>query len=286
MYKVRMHTGHLEFLIELLERATERLAGVTKKRLFGCDALFVDDAIFGLIWKEGRIGLKFVDPQAAAHRLSAPGAKAWAPSGKPMRGWVLVPETFHDDEEKLGVWAREAHAAVRATRRPLARAKPSAGAVPRLSAKSKVRAMLRDMAETKAAPSPARKAKTKTKVRAMLREIAKTKAAPAVPTPRSTAKAKARAMLREMTASRPPPKPTPRASSKVKSIRTPKATPIATPKGKAVTKAIETPKAKAIAKPAAKAKPITTPTAKAKAVVVPKPRVVVPKPSAFAKPKR
>jgi TfoX/Sxy family transcriptional regulator of competence genes len=110
-----MSTGDLAFLIELLERATARLPGIAKKRLFGCDALFVDGAIFALVWKEGRIGLKFLEPAIFEAKMGTAGSRPWAPSGKAMSGWVLVPDALHDDEDTLTAWARESHASVRAS---------------------------------------------------------------------------------------------------------------------------------------------------------------------------
>lgn len=51
-------------LIELkdfLGSIAQSLPKVTWKRMFGCDAVFADGTIFGLIWKEGRIGLKLLN---------------------------------------------------------------------------------------------------------------------------------------------------------------------------------------------------------------------------------
>jgi TfoX/Sxy family transcriptional regulator of competence genes len=142
-----MQIGDLAFLLELLEGATKRLPGVARKRLFGCDALFVDGAIFALVWKEGRIGLKFPEPAAFASKMSEPGSKPWAPSGKAMSGWVLVPEALHDDEDTLTTWARESHASVRAgssAKAPTSKAtpktsKPSKPSKPTPKAKSKAK---------------------------------------------------------------------------------------------------------------------------------------------------
>jgi TfoX/Sxy family transcriptional regulator of competence genes len=153
-----MPIGDLAFLMDLLERATERLPGIAKKRLFGCDALFVDGSIFALVWKEGRIGLKFLDPATFAARLATPGAKPWAPSGKAMGGWVLVPETLHDDEETLTAWARESHASVRAGAMPApkASAKPAAKSTSVSKAKAKSRSKAATKAKARATSKPRR----------------------------------------------------------------------------------------------------------------------------------
>lgn len=97
-------------LRSLLDEATQALRGVSVRRMFGCDALFTADAIFALVWKAGRIGLKLPDPELYKTLLSLPGAEPWAPgSMKPMAHWVLVPEEFHDDPELLARWVQQAH---------------------------------------------------------------------------------------------------------------------------------------------------------------------------------
>jgi TfoX/Sxy family transcriptional regulator of competence genes len=101
----------LEFLLERLELAASGLPGVEKKRLFGCDAVFRDGRIFGLVWKEGRIGLKFPDQARFESRHAERGVDLWSPMGKKgMSGWLLVPESFHDDEDLLREWTKESHA--------------------------------------------------------------------------------------------------------------------------------------------------------------------------------
>ncbi|MFO0573712.1 MAG: TfoX/Sxy family protein [Polyangia bacterium] len=105
-----MSSSLLVHLRSVLGNAVEPLAGVTWRRMFGCDTAFVRDQIFGLIWKHGRIGLRLPDAEAAAELLGQPGAEPWAPGGeRPMQHWVLVPEELHDDEDELARWAQRAH---------------------------------------------------------------------------------------------------------------------------------------------------------------------------------
>lgn len=98
-----------EFLKSLLEEASQDLPGVTARRMFGCDALFANLSIYALVWKTGRIGLKFPDPALYGEVMAMSGAEPWAPGGKPMSGWVLLPESFHDQPEQLATWVRHAH---------------------------------------------------------------------------------------------------------------------------------------------------------------------------------
>lgn len=98
------------FLLSQLEEVTGSLRGVSARRMFGCDALFADGAIFALIWKTGRIGLKLPDAALYAALLAEPGTEPWAPGeGKPMAHWLLVPESLHDDLDALAPWVQHAH---------------------------------------------------------------------------------------------------------------------------------------------------------------------------------
>ncbi len=100
-------------LLELrsqLETLTGGLSRVTIRRMFGCDAFLAGGAIFAMVWREGRIGLRL--PDALLSDLRAlPGADAWRHRDMVVRQWVLVPESFHDDPDGLVPWIRKAHAA-------------------------------------------------------------------------------------------------------------------------------------------------------------------------------
>ena len=115
-------TTHLR---ELVEASAGKLPH-TWKRMFGCDAAFVDGKIFALIWKTGRIGLKLPERERLDALLALDGAEPWTPGGmKAMSSWVLVPESLHDDTDSLTDWVREAHAEIRRWE-PKAKKKPAA----------------------------------------------------------------------------------------------------------------------------------------------------------------
>ena len=97
-------------LCELVEEGAAGLRGLVKKRMFGCDAYFAGDAIFSVIWKTGRIGLKLPDPPTFAALMAIEGAEPWTAGTMQMSGWVLTPEAFHDDPEALTPWVRTAYA--------------------------------------------------------------------------------------------------------------------------------------------------------------------------------
>ncbi len=114
-----------EHLRAMLDEAAQGLPNIVSRRMFGCDALFTNDAIFALIWKAGRIGLKISDPALYQTLAAQPGTDPWAPGDmRPMAHWLLVPEDFHDNSELLAQWVRHAHRL--AANAPARAAKPAA----------------------------------------------------------------------------------------------------------------------------------------------------------------
>jgi TfoX/Sxy family transcriptional regulator of competence genes len=105
----------LDHLLDLFEAGAEGLASVTRRKMFGCEAFFRMGTIFGLIWKEGRIGLKFPDDATFNEAMALAGSAPWKAGTKVMSRWVLVPESFHDDEAALADWIRRSHAEARET---------------------------------------------------------------------------------------------------------------------------------------------------------------------------
>lgn len=105
----------VEHLRSLLDAASDYLPGVTSRKMFGCYTLFANDHIYALVWPQdgGRIGLKIPEQAAYDELMSIPGAALWSPNGEKTGWWVLVPPSFHADEEnlkeKLLAWVERAH---------------------------------------------------------------------------------------------------------------------------------------------------------------------------------
>lgn len=101
-----------EYLRDLVAEASRELPEVTTRRMFGSDAWFANLKIFALIW-DGRIGLKMSHPERYQQLLALEGSTTWSPmpnrEAKPMSGWVLVSEEFHDDLDALRPWVESAH---------------------------------------------------------------------------------------------------------------------------------------------------------------------------------
>jgi hypothetical protein len=98
----------LNRLEALLEAAAARLPDVTIRRLFGCRALYRTNAVFALVWKAGRIGVKLPVPARYQELMSLAGTAPWVAHAV-MSHWVLVPKSFHEDSVLLRKWVKIAH---------------------------------------------------------------------------------------------------------------------------------------------------------------------------------
>ena len=76
-----------------------------------------------LVSRDARIVVKLPDRQAQDALLALAGAECWSIGKKaPMRAWIQLPESMHDDLEALEAWLRRAVAgAATRERRPKAR---------------------------------------------------------------------------------------------------------------------------------------------------------------------
>jgi len=92
-----------------LHDATASLPNITWKRMFGSDAVFCEDTIFGLVWKGGRIGLKFSETSLFEEKNNFVGSSPWIVRGKKgLQHWVLIPPTIAENETHLQEWVTEA----------------------------------------------------------------------------------------------------------------------------------------------------------------------------------
>jgi TfoX/Sxy family transcriptional regulator of competence genes len=115
-------TAHLTAEFESVARS---LVGVSRKKMFGCEAFFRDGTIFGLIWKEGRIGLKLVKPESYQALMAIKGSTTWSPGKMTMGHWVLSAERLHDDEALLRHWITKAHQEITLAPQKPAKKKPA-----------------------------------------------------------------------------------------------------------------------------------------------------------------
>jgi TfoX/Sxy family transcriptional regulator of competence genes len=77
--------------------------GVTERPMFGQLAGFVNGNMFLCLFGD-RIAIKLPDDQAA-DLLKAKGAEPFVPmAGRPMRGYVMIPESWHENTAKAEEW--------------------------------------------------------------------------------------------------------------------------------------------------------------------------------------
>lgn len=96
-------------LLETLRKAASSLREVEERKMFGCEALFTSGAIFALVWKTGRIGVKLPDEARFGELSKQKGAEPWKAGPMVMAHWLLVPPAL-EDAKRLAPWVKEAHA--------------------------------------------------------------------------------------------------------------------------------------------------------------------------------
>jgi TfoX/Sxy family transcriptional regulator of competence genes len=99
----------IEELESLLDHSVLDLKRVTSRKMFGCHALWVNENIFALIWKTGRIGVKLPDEKSFAALMAKSGSSPWTAGTRTMAHWVLVPESYHRRPAELRKWVAKAY---------------------------------------------------------------------------------------------------------------------------------------------------------------------------------
>lgn len=92
-----------------IQEASEDFQDITERRMFGCDAFFTAGQIYGLIWKEGRIGLRLPDPNLFAEAMSLEGSITWVAGNRTMSKWVLLPECIEKQNAEFRKWVKQAY---------------------------------------------------------------------------------------------------------------------------------------------------------------------------------
>lgn len=102
--------GERAELLTRLRQAAARLEDVDEGRLFGCEVLFANGAMFAMVVKAGRIGVKLPDAKRYAALAAQPGSEPWLAGRRVMTRWLLLPPALVRDAKKLAAWVAEAHA--------------------------------------------------------------------------------------------------------------------------------------------------------------------------------
>jgi len=92
-----------------VQRSVDGLRGVTRRRVLASDGWFAGGKLFALVSRQARIVVKVAVPATQDELLALDGAQMWQIGKKaPMRGWIQLPEAFHDDDEALQRWIARA----------------------------------------------------------------------------------------------------------------------------------------------------------------------------------
>lgn len=76
-------------LENLLNKSAGTLKHVTAKKMFGCHALWVNEKVFALVWKYGRIGFKIPVEDKYNSLMKISGSEPWkAGARQPIRLWA------------------------------------------------------------------------------------------------------------------------------------------------------------------------------------------------------
>ncbi len=93
----------------VVNEVVEGLPKTKTKRMFGCHGLFANDAVFGLVWKEGRIGVRLPEEKTFESLMKLKGSAPWKAGKMTMSHWVLVPPSMHKKKSDLAKWMKVAH---------------------------------------------------------------------------------------------------------------------------------------------------------------------------------
>ena len=93
-------------LNERISTATARWNNTTRKKMFGGICYLLNGNMFCGIQKNALIVRVGID--AAELALQQPHVKPFSPTGKPMKGWVLVEQPAFQTENELNKWLLKA----------------------------------------------------------------------------------------------------------------------------------------------------------------------------------
>jgi TfoX/Sxy family transcriptional regulator of competence genes len=136
--RARAESSLITHLQDVVHELVMPFGGITRRTMFASDGWFVNEKVFTLVSKEGRIIVRLPDPAAQEELLGLPGASMWQiPNKPPMRGWLELPEDMHDDEGALRSWLRRAARLVAALPAKKVAAKKKMGVPKALAARTR-----------------------------------------------------------------------------------------------------------------------------------------------------
>ena len=98
---------------------------MTRKKMLVSIGWAVKGNVFTLVNRDARIVVRLLDADAQAELLAIEGAEGWKIGTRsPMKAWLLLPESRHDDQDFVASWLVRAFELTRsAPAKPSPRAK-------------------------------------------------------------------------------------------------------------------------------------------------------------------
>jgi len=99
-------------LVATFERATARLPGIERRKMFGYPAVFARGRMVAGLMRE-RMVMRLAEPERTRF-LAQPGAIPFVAMGRTMREWVVIPRAVLASPRALAGWLAKALAQTRA----------------------------------------------------------------------------------------------------------------------------------------------------------------------------
>ncbi|PHS02832.1 MAG: RNA methyltransferase [Blastopirellula sp.] len=96
-----------EHLNDRVSRVLVNRQGIVAKKMFGGMGYMLNGNLCVAISKDALIAR--IGPENYEDALEQPDVSEFSPTGKPMRGWVLISPEALDDEDELEAWIRVAY---------------------------------------------------------------------------------------------------------------------------------------------------------------------------------
>jgi TfoX/Sxy family transcriptional regulator of competence genes len=96
-------------LQDQLQAIAERCGPFERRKVLASDGWFAGGKLFALVTRKGRVVVKLADPAAQDALLALPGTTPWQIGKRaPMRAWLQLPESMHDEPDALFRWVQAA----------------------------------------------------------------------------------------------------------------------------------------------------------------------------------
>lgn len=101
----------IDRLCDVLNEAAATLPDVRPRKMMGAYTLFSDHGIFAIVLSDQRIALRLPDEAAYQAMAATLGSEVWRfePDSKPVKHWLRIPASFHNDPDQLAGWVRRAY---------------------------------------------------------------------------------------------------------------------------------------------------------------------------------